>query len=104
MGWDKGRYYTRSKKVNGRVVREYIGTGRVAELAAEIDALQREERQLESLARREEKAELTALDTTFEALTEMTDLVARAALLAAGYHQHKRGEWRKKREHDRTAD
>jgi hypothetical protein len=26
MGWDRGRYYTRSKKVNGRVVREYIGT------------------------------------------------------------------------------
>jgi len=31
MGWDQGRYYTRSRKVNGRVVREYIGTGRVAE-------------------------------------------------------------------------
>jgi hypothetical protein len=30
MGWDRGRYYTRSRKVNGRVVREYVGTGPVA--------------------------------------------------------------------------
>jgi hypothetical protein len=34
MGWDKGRYFTRSRKVNGRVVREYVGTGEVAELIA----------------------------------------------------------------------
>ena len=44
MGWDKGRYYTRSKKVNGRVVREYIGAGRVAELVAQQDTLEREKR------------------------------------------------------------
>ena len=33
MGWERGRYYTRSKKVNGRVVREYVGTGQLAALA-----------------------------------------------------------------------
>ena len=45
MGWDKGRYYTRSKKANGRVVREYVGAGRVAELVAQMDALERERRE-----------------------------------------------------------
>jgi hypothetical protein len=30
-------------------------------------------------------------------LNELADLVARAALAAAGYVQHDRGEWRKKR-------
>src|SRR5262245_3173357 len=97
MGWDRGRYYTRSKKVNGRVVREYVGTGRVAELAAQMDALKREQRRLDALALREEKAQLTALDADMKALTQTTDLLARAALLAAGFHQHKRGEWRRRR-------
>ncbi len=104
MGWDKGRYYTRSKKVNGRVQREYVGTGRVAELAAELDALERDERQLKAQDVRDEKGELAALDADLQALTETTDRLARAALLAAGYHQHKRGEWRRRRGHRRPAE
>lgn len=97
MGWDKGRYYTRSRKVNGRVVREYIGTGEVAELAAQSDAIDRADREAERQARRAEKAELDALDASVKELDELADLLARAALLAAGYRQHKRGEWRRRR-------
>jgi hypothetical protein len=99
MGWDHGRYYSRSKKLNGRVVREYIGGGRVSELVAQMDALEREQRHLDALALRAAKDDLAALDADLKALSEWVDLVARAALLAAGYRQHKRGEWRKRREH-----
>src|SRR5262245_39097769 len=81
MGWERGYYY-RVRKVNGRVVREYVGTGRVAELVAQMDALDREDRRLEALERRQEKADLAALDADIKALMETTDLVARAALLA----------------------
>jgi hypothetical protein len=104
MGWDRGRYYIRSRKVNGRVVREYVGTGRVAELAAQLDALEREQRLLDALAVRDEKADLAALEGDMKALSETTDLLARAALLAAGFHRHKRGEWRKRRGQDRLTD
>jgi hypothetical protein len=97
VGWDKGRYYTRSRKINGRVVREYCGTGKLAELAAEIDAIKRADREAEREARRAEKDELDALDDSVTELDEMADLLARAALLAVGYRQHKRGEWRRKR-------
>ena len=100
MGWERGRYYTRSRKVNGRVVREYVGAGRVAELAAELDAIKREQRRLDALALRREKDGLAALDAELKALAEATDLLARAALLAAGFRQHKRGEWRKRRGHE----
>jgi hypothetical protein len=74
----------------------------VAELAAEWDASQREKRRLDALALRQQKADLAALDADLDTLCELTDLAARAALLAAGYHQHKRGEWRKRREHKDT--
>jgi hypothetical protein len=93
MGWDKGRYYTRSRKVNGRVVREYLGTGEAAAQAARLDARARQERE----ARRAAMAELAALDAPLDDLAERTDLLARAALAAAGYRQHCRGEWRKRR-------
>jgi hypothetical protein len=84
--------------VNGRVVPEYIGGGETAELVAEIDALEREQRRLEALAQRQEKDELGALEADLRAVNETINLAARAALVAAGFHQHKRGEWRKRRE------
>ncbi len=95
MGWEKGRYYIRSRKVNGRVVREYVGTGEAARSAARQDALARQQRE----ARRAEMAELAALDAPLDDLAELTDLLARAALAAAGYRRHHRGEWRKRRGH-----
>jgi hypothetical protein len=103
MGWDRDRYYTRSRKVDGRVVREYVGCGRLAELAAELDACERQKRENERAARRAQQAQLEALEADIQTLCELTDLAARATLLAAGFHQHKRGEWRKRREKDRPA-
>ena len=45
MGWDKGgRYYTRSRRENGRVVREYIGGGRAGAIVAQFDAIHRDQR------------------------------------------------------------
>ena len=98
MGWERGRYYTRSRKVNGRVVREYVGVGRVAELAAQLDAIERQQREAERAARRAERTKLDALDTLLDELNDLAELLARAALEAAGFHQHKRGEWRRRRE------
>jgi hypothetical protein len=103
MAWDTGRYYTRSKKVNGRVVREYVGTGRVAELAVRLDAIERKKRETERAEVRALRAELDALDAPLNALNDLAELVARAALTAAGFRQHKRGEWRKRRVPDDEA-
>lgn len=98
MGWDKnGRYYTRSRRANGRVVREYVGGGMLGELAAQLDALERRKRETQQAALRAEQDAVAALDAPLAELDELVELVARAALAAAGYEQHKRGEWRKKR-------
>ena len=94
-----GLYYTRSRKVGGRVVREYVGNGPLAELVARMDALERRRREEEAEAWREEKERLEALEGPVEELCEAAEVLARAALVVAGYRQHKRGEWRKRRGH-----
>ena len=101
MGWEKrdrgGLYYTRSKKINGRVVREYVGTGPLAELAALMDDEDRLRREEEARAWREEKERIRALEVPMEELCRAAEVLTQAALLTAGYRKHNRGEWRKRR-------
>ncbi len=51
MAWEsrtgtERRYYTRSRKIRGRVVREYVGRGSKAEIEAALDQERREEREM----------------------------------------------------------
>jgi len=100
--WEKrergGLYYTRSRKVNGRVVRKYVGGGALGELAARMDAQERQRREEEAAAWREERERLEELAGLVDELCEAVETVARATLLAAGFRQHNRGEWRRRRE------
>lgn len=99
MSWHLGYYY-RSVRRGGRPRRQYVGRGVGAELAALLDSLARERKQAEAAARRAERERLEAIDRPVEELDRLADLAARAALAAAGYRQHKRGEWRRRRECD----
>jgi hypothetical protein len=103
VAWEKrergGRYYTRSRRSpkDGRVLREYVGSGPLAELAAEAD---RTKRELALSERKREEAELERLEAlaapVFE-LSEAAEILAHAHLIAAGYHRHK-GEYRRARD------
>jgi hypothetical protein len=98
MAWDRGRYYTRSKKVNGRVVREYIGTGVAADLIARLDAIDRQKREDAAADRRHHLSKLATLEGAVRAADRTVDLTVRAVLLAVGYRRHHRGDWRKRRD------
>ena len=106
MGWEsrqgRGRYYTRSRKAHGRIIREYVGTGLIAELAAQHDAEERAQRRLEHARLQHEAARWTAAAAPLLQLSQLLDGLTAAALIAAGYHQHHRGAWRKRR-HDTQA-
>jgi hypothetical protein len=96
MGWH-GPYYYRSRRIGGRVVREYIGTGNVAGLVAQLDEIEREKKRCQAEDLKIQRDRARALEEPFERIDEVAELLGRAALAAAGYHQHKRGEWRRKR-------
>ena len=100
MGWDyKGRrrYYSRSKKVNGRVVREYVGCGLRGELAATADVQRRAERQAQNGACHAEEARLEAAENPQRTLDAELDLLLRASLLGAGYSYRPNRHWRRSR-------
>jgi hypothetical protein len=101
MGWEtrrgQGRYYTRSRKVNGRVIREYVGTGLVAELAAEQDAEVRAQRLAARERLQHEATRWASAAAPLNELSQVLDGLTAAALIAAGYHRHHRGAWRKRR-------
>ena len=91
MAWhvEGGRsYYYRSQWIDGRPVRKYVGTGEVAEAVATADALRRVEREIQARRWREEQARREAAAALLLEIDRVADLVARAVLLAAGYHQH----------------
>ena len=93
-------YYYKKERQGKKVVSVYCGNGERAELWADITALGREERQCKAAERAAERASFAELARTPPALVELLAEAKRQtaeALEAAGYHQHKRGEWRKRR-------
>ena len=105
MAWHQvgcRRYYYRNQNVAGRSVRRYVGTGPVAELAAAADDLRKLKRVIAARERKAEQAHHCEAGTPLRALCGVTDVLSRAALVAAGYHQHDRGAWRRCRDLKRT--
>ena len=107
MAWEtrRGRrYYYRSVRRGGRVVKEYFGTGRVAELCAQLDALTLERRAIERQDRAAERDRCDALEARTLELIELTDALVAATLTVAGYHRHDRGAWRRRRDRPGQAE
>jgi len=99
MAWEtRGgapRYYTRTRCVQGKFTREYVGGGARGHQAAAEDILRRADR----AARKQAWLDaLGALDTQQKPVADLAGIierVSRAVLFAAGFHQHAR-TWRKR--------
>src|SRR5215210_1933098 len=99
MAWEtRGthRYYYRSRKIGGRVVKEYVGGGLVGELAEREDETQRRKRDAERAALQADQDAFEAAAAAHDAFARAADALMTTALLAAGYHRHDRGHWRKR--------
>ena len=104
MSWEtraNGRkYYTRSRLVGGKVQREYVGCGSIGELAESLDLIERAEREMKANAIREVKLQAELMDERLREFESLVECIGRGILIAAGYHQHKRSEWRKRHEQE----
>jgi hypothetical protein len=99
MAWEDrngNRYYYRKRRVNGRVVSEYVGNGYAGELAAIFDNQERQQAEGKRRELRKQRQEAAKMDTQAGDVEKMTRAITNACLLLAGYHTHK-GQWRKAR-------
>ena len=102
MAWEqrknsRSKYYYRSRRTpDGHVRKTYLGTGPVAEIAAGADRAQREEEARLAQQHRVLLADVHRATAQLDSLISHCNTITEAALLAAGYHNH-RGEWRKRR-------
>jgi hypothetical protein len=99
MAWDRHGNYSRSIRDGTKVRRVYLGRGPAAQLAALLDDQRRADRLARDEAWRAEEARWATAEARLGELCELSESLARAALLAAGYHQHDRGAWRRRRMH-----
>jgi hypothetical protein len=88
------RYYYRCRWIDGRPRRVYLGAGAAGEAAALAHDLRRLEREKQRRAWQEAEAARAAAFAPLLELCRLTDVTTRAALLAAGFHQHHR-QWRR---------
>lgn len=97
MHVDSRGYGYETYRDGDRVRRRYIGGGEVAAALSYLDKIDRER---DGEAKRQTRVQIATLDATGAALDAYCgalDSLVSDAMTAAGYHRHKRGNWRKRR-------
>ena len=99
MAWENRgstqEYYYQSRRINGHVRKIYIGSGVGAQKAYVMDQQRQAQRAQEHVFWKK----IEALNTQTETLRDTTRTLIKAHLLTHGFHQHKRGDWRKRHTH-----
>ncbi|MCA1607125.1 MAG: hypothetical protein LC775_17020 [Acidobacteria bacterium] len=105
MGWEQrgnNRYYYRKEGEGPRVKSVYVGRGEIAQIVAQIQSSSAVLEKLFPLTRASRKDGMEKADAALKQASDLIDLITRSALIAAGFHTHKR-QWRKKRDGGRKA-
>ena len=75
-------------------MREYVGQGTIAELVHQMDVEERLEREAERKAFEAVQLRDAEFDRKLDSFVNLSNAVTSGLLILAGYHQHKRGNWR----------
>ena len=82
-------YYYRSVRDGDKVRKVYVGAGEKARVSREEDVLRRTGRKARLEREKEDLEHLEALAAPVLEVSEAADILARAHLVAAGYHKRK---------------
>ncbi len=100
MGWEQrgtNSYYYKKEREGSRVRSVYVGRGEVAQMVSKLQASSNEIEKLMRAKKSIEANELERVEARLDRAIELSQLFTQAALLAAGFHTHKR-QWRRKRD------
>lgn len=101
MAWERrgsNTYYYRSVRRGGRVEKEYRGGGVPGMLTAELDAEVQREREDRRAVARAERERWADLERSAREVDDLMEGLTAIELLAAGFHRHDRGAWRRRRD------
>ena len=96
MAWERrgnGKFYYRSRRVQGRVVKEYVGGGEAGHQAAAADQASRKSRRQAVWLGKEENKDVDDLVVQLNEFGTLLDQVLTCQLLCAGWKKHHR-QWR----------
>jgi hypothetical protein len=91
------RYFYRSIRARHGVIREYVGSGEAADRAAAEMEQHKAERQAPYTAAQEETTKYAELIGPAAELSLAAQSLLKATLTSLGFHQHRRGAWRRRR-------
>jgi hypothetical protein len=100
MSWEtrgSNRYFTRTRRQNGRVIREYVGTGQLAEIAAYQDHMLLVAQRERSSQDRTRLDEIKAAKASLKTVRKQVWSQFLMAMSDFGFHLHARSTWRKRR-------
>jgi hypothetical protein len=89
-------YYYRKEREGSQVRSVYVGGGEIARLMARLEESREAEEQHKRALQQMERTEFEAHDSAVNQACSMIETLTSAALLAAGFHTHKR-QWRRRR-------
>ena len=91
------RYFYHSRREGCRVVQDYVGRGAAAERVANLISEECRKRTHARKKRQETQRPYADMDRAVERACGAVQGALTGTLEAAGFHQHHRGEWRRRR-------
>lgn len=89
-------YYYKKERMGNRVVSKYYGRSELASLVAQMDEIEREEKEIKTLENLRFRQETEAIDREIDFYERKVKEITTETLISLGFYKTKSREWRLK--------